>query len=89
MIAAGIDLNVSVDAEVSAKIAPLDLERALWRHRTGDYGDVDATTKGRNRKAIQNGSSVRSEYRDAKGIKFSITTLPDHKTTTVSLVETN
>ena len=62
-----------------------DIEAAIQRHYTGDWGDLCPEDKEANEMALQYGGRLFSAYRDRKGVKFWIITEADRSATTVLL----
>ncbi len=70
-----------------AVIGPDDMKAALARHAAGDWGDVCASDRKANDRAVKNGNRVLSTYRSDSGIVFWIVTESDRSATTVLLPE--
>lgn len=68
-------------------IAHEEIQQALQRHVTGDWGDLDDDDKQANDEALVNGERLLSAYHTANGIKFWIITESDRSVTTVLLPE--
>lgn len=64
-----------------------DVTKALSRHHTGDWGDLDDEDKQSNERALKDGSRLLSAYHDRKGTKFYIITEWNRQFTTVMLPE--
>lgn len=43
--------------------SPVDYQRLLRRHLAGDWGDIDEYDKMENRRAVEAGEAVLSQYR--------------------------
>ena len=68
-------------------LTPIDILSALFRHHTGDWGDVDEHDRQQNEFALQNGLRLMSVYHSEKGVKFYIVTEASREITTVLLPE--
>ena len=68
-------------------IASEEIQLALRRHFSGDWGDCDPDDKEANDLALQDGTRLFSVYHSAAGIKFWIITEADRSATTVLLPE--
>jgi len=66
---------------------PTDVQRALQRHASGNWGDVGPEDWQENELSLREGFRLLSVYHDAKGTKFWIITAADRSTTTVLLPE--
>ena len=62
-----------------------DVAKGLYRHSTGDFGDVCEEDKALNEEAIETGDRILSAYIDRSGEKFWIITEWDRSATTVLL----
>lgn len=63
-----------------------DISIALWRHMSGDWGDVDDEDRALNNQAVLDGTRLLSVYR-ASDKKFYIITESDRSVTTFLLPE--
>ncbi len=72
---------------VQANVHPGDVHVAIWRHRTGDWGDVCIQSWKENDEAVSRGGSVLSSYRDRNGRRFWLITEWDRSYTTALLPE--
>jgi hypothetical protein len=68
-----------------AVLNPADVERAIGRHESGDWGDVCDQDKSSNDEAVRNGDRLLSSYRDSDGVVFWVITEWDRSATTVLL----
>ena len=68
-------------------LPPEDIQTALRRHVTGDWGDLDAEDKFANEEALLRGDRLFSAYRSESGVKFYVITEWDRSVTTVLLPE--
>jgi hypothetical protein len=59
--------------------------RALARHQSGDWGDLDVEDKQENEVSLERHSRLLSAYHSCKGVKFWIITEADRSVTTVLL----
>ena len=64
-----------------------DVIRALQRHLSGDWGDLDAHDLAANEAALLDDARLFSSYHDPRGTKFWIITEADRSSTTVLLPE--
>jgi hypothetical protein len=62
-----------------------EITRALDRHISGDWGDVDEEDREANEQALVNGLRLLSVYGSTSGTKFWIITEHDRSSTTVLL----
>ncbi len=70
-----------------ANVKSDEIQRALQRHVTGDWGELDADDKKANDEALQTGERLLSAYLTATGTKFWIITESDRSVTTILLPE--
>ncbi len=64
-----------------------DILRAIIRHQSGDWGELDAEDCEANDHAVNHGLRILSQYRSEKGVKFWIITEADRSSTCVLLPE--
>ena len=69
------------------EVSSADIERALVRHHSGDWGDVCVEDKLANDRALIDGSRLLSAYRSSTNVKFWIITEWNRSVTTVLLPE--
>ena len=62
-----------------------DIQAAIDRHLSGDWGDLDEEDRAENELSLQKGLRLFSVYRGANGVKFYIITEHDRSITTVLL----
>ena len=72
-------------AHAMVTLASTDLQLALHRHVTGDWGEVGEQDWEANEQSLLWGDRLLSVYRSAKGVKFWIITEADRSVTTVLL----
>ena len=60
-----------------------EIQQALTRHFSGDWGDCDPEDAAANDRAIVEGTRLFSVYHDSNGQKFWIITEADRSATTV------
>lgn len=77
---------VSTTGAIDSLIAD-DVVRALARHLSGDWGDLDEHDWKSNDHALEFGGRILSQYFDQDGTKFWIITECDRSTTTILLPE--
>ena len=70
-------------AQALAELSRADVQRALRRHHLADWGDLDASDREANERALHNGGRFLSAYRSDRGEKFWIITEADRSATTV------
>jgi hypothetical protein len=70
-----------------SKIAPDEIQVALDRHHSGDWGDVDEHDRQENESSLRDGLRLLSVYHTRAGTKFYIITEHDRSVTTVLLPE--
>lgn len=73
--------------KVLENLSSEDITRAIVRHQSGDWGELDEEDCETNDKAVNQGLRILSEYRSAKGVKFWLITEADRSVTTVLLPE--
>ena len=73
--------------DVLHQIPEYEVQRALARHLSGDWGDCCLDDAGANDEALQTGGRLFSVYHTADGITFWIITEADRSATTVLLPE--
>lgn len=64
-----------------------DVLRAIERHHSGDWGDVDEADREENEFSLAEGLRLFSVYHATNGMKFWIITEADRSVTTVLLPE--
>ena len=64
-----------------------DIEAALQRHGTKDWGDLCDEDRAENDRALLEGNRLLSAYQSADGVTFWIITERDRSSTTVLLPE--
>mgnify|MGYP003653668870 CR=1 FL=1 len=64
-----------------------EIQYALTRHRSGDWGDCCPADASANDAALQTGYRLLSVYHTADGIKFWVLTVADRSVTNVLLPE--
>lgn len=72
---------------VLADIPEQEVQAALRRHHTGDWGQLDEHDWQENQKALSAGFRLLSAYTSSNGFKFWIITEWDRSVTTVLLPE--
>jgi hypothetical protein len=77
--------EIEMTPAVGVQIPPDEIESALRRHARGDWGEMDASDKAANDKAVKAGGTVASIFQTANGSKFYVITEPDRSVTTVLL----
>ena len=69
----------------SSKLNPRDIECALRRYATGEWGEIDAECRRQNNRRLETGGTLASIYRTPEGVRFYIITEAERETTTVLL----
>ena len=64
-----------------------DIRSGIIRHKSGDWGDLDADDRKENDQALEKGTRLLSAYQASNGVKFWIITEADKSSTTVLLPE--
>jgi hypothetical protein len=70
-----------------ANVSSEEIQKALQRHVSGDWGELDEEDKKANDEALQSGERLLSAYKSATGTKFWIITEADRSVTTILLPE--
>lgn len=68
-------------------LSDMDINTALARHQSGDWGEVTKADQRANDRALKNGGRILSAYTSADGTRFWIITEADRSYTTVLLPE--
>ena len=68
-----------------ANVKSDEIQKALQRHVSGDWGELDDDDKKANDEALQTGERLLSAYKTATGTKFWIITEHDRSATTILL----
>lgn len=79
--------EVYVTPGVIENVSKEDINKALDRHKKGDWGDVCQEDWELNNEALEMGYRILSSYTSSNGIKFWIITEADRSTTTILLPE--
>jgi hypothetical protein len=66
-------------------IPELEIQEALNRHASGDWGNLDASDKRANELALLKGTRLLSAYETKQNIRFWIITEWDRSVTTILL----
>lgn len=64
-----------------------EIEKALVRHASGDWGNLDPEDLQTNERALKHGGRLFSEYHSSQNVKFWIITECDRSATTILLPE--
>jgi hypothetical protein len=64
-----------------------ELRQALDRHSHGDWGEIDGEDEAANKRALESGGRIVSEYTSKSGTTFCVVTEPNHYVTTIALRE--
>lgn len=72
----------AIEALVEANQTPIEL---LFRHVTGDWGDLDAEDIRENEYSLKHGYRIFSSYRLSTGVKLWLITEHDRSVTTFLL----
>lgn len=76
-----------ITAGAAAALPNDDIQRALARHHSGDWGDVGHEDREENETALAEGFRLLSAYNTADGTRFWVITEADRSATTVLLPE--
>jgi hypothetical protein len=79
--------HVVITANAKATLHPADIQPAIARHHSGDWGDVNEHDRRENENSLTEGSRLLSSYKDREGVKFWIITEADRSATTILLPE--
>jgi hypothetical protein len=77
--------QIVITANAKDKLLPSDVNDALDRHVTGDWGDVDEHDRQENELSLVQGFRLLSVYKDRNNVKFWIITEADRSGTTILL----
>lgn len=70
---------------ILAEVASTEIQEALSRHVTGDWGELDPEDIRENELALKHDGRLLSAYRSSNGVKFWIITERDRSATTALL----
>lgn len=79
--------RIVLTANAASVLTHNDLEAGLFRHVTGDWGDLDESNRQENDRSLKDGFRLLSAYRSIAGIRFWIITEADRSVTTILLPE--
>ncbi len=79
--------QVVITANARNILTDLDINMALKRHQSGDWGELCDEDKRANEDALKNSDRILSVYRSSNGKKFWIITESDRQYTTVLMPE--
>jgi hypothetical protein len=74
-----------ITASAKNELHPEDVMKALKRHASGDWGDVDDHDRDENEISLNQHLRLLSVYHDRSGTKFWIITEADRSVTNVEL----
>lgn len=77
--------EVVATAQAMATLTDADMQLALHRHVSGDWGKIGKEDRQANEQALLDSSRLLSVYRSFAGVKFWIITEADRSVTTVLL----
>jgi hypothetical protein len=77
--------QIVITSGASEALSSKDIQVALVRHVTGDWGDLDEEDKKSNDQALIDGNRLLSSYKGENGTKFWIITEWDRSVTTILL----
>lgn len=77
--------DLEIAPEAVGVVADAEIDAALWRHCTGDWGNVTPIEREANEAAVRQDAPLRSRYRTAAGQSFLLETTADRRRTRVSL----
>lgn len=69
------------------KLSSEDISKAVRRHQSGDWGDVDEGDRNENELSLQKGFRLLSVYHSSHNHRFRLITEADRSMTTVSMPE--
>ena len=76
-------------ADVIEAVPQEEITAALGRHANGDWGELDKEDQASNKRALETGGRLISQYTSKTGTQFWILTEASCFATTVSLPEEN
>ena len=79
--------QITITAHALDVLPAVAVNEALYRHSTGDWGDVGKEDWLENELSLREGFRLLSVYFTASGVKFWIITEADRSSTTVLLPE--
>jgi hypothetical protein len=68
-------------------VSDQEITEAIQRHSHGDWGEIDLEDQRGNKRSLENGGRIVSEYTAKSGAKFCVITEPNHFVTTIVLPE--
>ena len=77
--------EVVATAQAVATLTPADMQLALQRHVSGDWGKIGKVDRQANEQALLASSRLLSVYQSFAGVKFWVITEADRSVTTVLL----
>lgn len=77
--------EVVATAQAMATLTGADMQLALQRHVSGDWGRVGKEDREANEQSLLNSTRLLSIYQSSTGVKFWIITEADRSATTVLL----
>lgn len=77
--------EVVATAQAMATLTDADMQLALHRHVSGDWGKIEKEDRQANEQALLDSSRLLSVYQSFAGVKFWIITEADRSVTTVLL----
>ena len=75
--------NVVITPNALDQLTPADIQFALQRHQSGDWGDLGEADWKTNDLALTAGSRLLSSYRAGNGVTFWIITESTREATTI------
>jgi hypothetical protein len=79
--------EIVVTPGVAGKLDFAEIESAVQRHASGDWGEIDEEDRQLNNRRVERGGPIASIYKSSKGVKYYVLTEADRSTTTVLLPE--
>jgi len=79
--------QILITANAQQQLNQTDVQQALRRHLTGDWGDCEPEDAAANDLALAEGDRLLSVYYTAEKVRFWVITEADRSTTTVLLPE--
>jgi hypothetical protein len=77
--------QIVATAGAMAKISPDEIQAALVRHHSGDWGELDEHDRNENELGLVHSLRLFSVYRTNTGVRFYIVTEHDRSITTILL----
>ena len=77
--------RIMITPGAMTQLPPDEAVKALFRHMSGDWGELDFDDRKRNEAALKHGFRLASRYVTPTGTTFWIITEPDRSATVIML----